>query len=151
MPAVTRAGWPELDGDVRELEVMIDVPRGSFIKRDDDGRVDYVSPLPCPFNYGSVPGTLSGDGDRLDALVLGARLARGARGVVPVVGFVEVLDAGQRDPKYICARRPLSLRDKLLVSGFFAAYAHLKSGLNRLRGTRGPTRYGGIIEFPRER
>ena len=130
-----------------ELEVVIEVPRGSFIKRDDHGRVDYVSPLPSPFNYGSVPGTRSGDGDRLDALVLGARLARGARVTVPVVGIVHFLDAGQSDPKYICARGPLRARDKLLVAAFFRSYAYLKGALNRLRGRRGPTRYGGLVEL----
>jgi inorganic pyrophosphatase len=60
-----------------ELDVVIEVPLGSFIKRRDDGRVDFVSPVPCPFNYGSVPDTLSGDGDRVDAVVLGPRLPRG--------------------------------------------------------------------------
>lgn len=127
-----------------ELEVMIEVPRGTFVKRDDHGKVDYVSPFPCPFNYGSVPGTVSGDGDRLDALVLGARLPRGSRVTLPVVGVVRFLDAGERDPKYICGARPLSRGERLLVAGFFGAYAHLKGGLNRLRGKRGETRYFGI-------
>ena len=40
---------------VPELEVVIEVPRGSFLKRGSTGRVDFVSPLPCPYNYGSVP------------------------------------------------------------------------------------------------
>jgi inorganic pyrophosphatase len=126
------------------IEVVIDVPRGSFIKRDDDGKIDYVSPLPCPFNYGSVPGTLSGDGDRVDALVLGPRLAAGSRVMVPIVGRVRFLDAGESDPKYICSTRPLRRRDRLLVAGFFAAYAYMKGALNLARGKRGPTRYRGI-------
>jgi inorganic pyrophosphatase len=62
-----------------ELEVVIEVPLGGFIKRRDDGGIDFVSLAPCPFKYGSVPDTRSGDGDRLDALVLGPRLARGTR------------------------------------------------------------------------
>jgi inorganic pyrophosphatase len=128
----------------RTLEVVIDVPRGSFIKRDDDGRVDYVSPLPCPFNYGSVPNTISGDGDRLDALVLGRRLPRGARVTLPVVGLVHFVDAGESDPKYICAASPLRTRDRLLVAGFFRSYAYLKGALNLLRRRQGVTRYGGI-------
>lgn len=127
-----------------ELEVMIEVPRGTFIKRDDAGHLDYVSPLPCPFNYGSVPGTVSGDGDRLDALVLGTRLPRGTRVTLPVVGVVRFIDAGEPDPKYVCGVRPLTPHERLLVAGFFGVYAHLKGGLNRLRGKRGETRYGGI-------
>ena len=38
-----------------EVEVVIEIPRGSFLKRGSTGHVDFVSPLPCPFNYGSVP------------------------------------------------------------------------------------------------
>jgi hypothetical protein len=37
-----------------EVEVLIEIPRGSFVKRGSTGHVDFVSPLPCPFNYGSV-------------------------------------------------------------------------------------------------
>ena len=37
------------------VEVVVEIPRGSFLKRGSSGRVDFVSPLPCPFNYGSVP------------------------------------------------------------------------------------------------
>lgn len=128
----------------RELEVVIDTPRGSIFKRADDGRIDYVSPLPCPFNYGSVPDTRADDGDRLDALVLGARLARGARVLLPVVGLVHFVDAGESDPKYVCAARPLGPLDVLLVSGFFSAYAPLKRALNFVRGKRGRTRYRGL-------
>jgi len=132
------------------LEVVIEVPRGSFVKRDDDGRVDYLSPLPSPFNYGSVPDTVSGDGDRVDAVVLGARLPQGARVKLPALGVVRFLDAGQSDPKYICGTGPLGRGDRLLVGGFFAAYAYLKGALNLLRGKRGPTRYDGIDDLPAE-
>jgi inorganic pyrophosphatase len=131
---------------VQELEVVIDVPRGSFIKRDDDGKVDYVSPLPCPFNYGSVPDTVSGDGDRLDALVMGPRLARGARVRVPVRALVRFTDAGEQDPKYVCSAAPLSAGDRATVTVFFATYAYLKTVLNAVRGKRGPTLYGGLHE-----
>jgi inorganic pyrophosphatase len=129
---------------VQELEVLIDVPRGSFIKRHDDGSVDYVSPLPCPFNYGSVPGTLSGDGDRLDAVVMGPRLAQGATVRVPVRAVVHFTDAGDSDPKYVCSPAPLSTRDRAVVTTFFRVYAYLKGALNLARGKRGVTRYGGM-------
>lgn len=127
-----------------ELEVVIEVPLGGFIKRRDDGSIDFVSPAPCPFNYGSVPDTRSGDGDRLDALVLGPRLSRGARVRRRVVGHVRFTDAGQEDPKIICAERPLSRADRARIIAFFAVYARAKGLLNRLRGKPGPTRYDGI-------
>jgi inorganic pyrophosphatase len=131
---------------VLELDVIIDVPRGSFIKRDDAGKVDYLSLLPCPFNYGSVPGTVSGDGDRLDALVLGPRLARGAQVRLPVRAKVDFVDAGDSDPKYVCSAEPLSAQDRLTVTTFFRAYAYLKGALNLARGKRGATRYQGLDE-----
>ena len=126
------------------LRVVIEVPRGGFVKRRDDGSIDFVSPLPCPFNYGSVPGTVSGDGDRLDALVLGPRLAAGVEVLVPVVARVDFVDAGASDPKYVCSRAPLGRIDALRVALFFRSYARLKGALNRLRGKRGPTAYRGM-------
>jgi inorganic pyrophosphatase len=127
-----------------DVEVVIEVPLGGFIKRRDDGSVDFVSPAPCPFNYGSVPGTRSGDGDRLDALVLGRRLARGTRVRTHVVGHVRFTDAGEDDPKLICSERPLSRIDRWRITVFFVVYARAKALINRLRGKTGPTRYGGI-------
>jgi len=62
-----------------EVEVVIEVPRWSFLKRGSSGAVDFVSPLPCPFNYGAVPTHLGLEGDLLDAVVLGPRLRLGAR------------------------------------------------------------------------
>ena len=33
-----------------QVEVVIEIPRGSFLKRGWDGSVDFISPFPCPFN-----------------------------------------------------------------------------------------------------
>lgn len=129
--------------------MVIEVPRGGFIKRTDAGSVDYVSPFRSPFNYGSVPGTRAGDGDRIDAVVLGPRRARGERLRVPVVALVSFVDAGAEDPKYICSASGLSSADRRKVVVFFRAYAHLKGLLNRLRQKPGPTRYGGLSLSPR--
>jgi inorganic pyrophosphatase len=127
-----------------ELEVVIEVPRGGFIKRTDAGSIDYVSPFPCPFNYGSVPDTRSGDGDRLDALVLGPRLPRGTRVRLKVVALVRFVDAGEQDPKYVCSALPPTLQEVATIVGFFKLYELLKGTLNRLRGKRGVTRYEGL-------
>ena len=126
------------------VDVEIDTPRFSFVKRDDAGAIDFVSPLPCPFNYGSVPGTRSGDGDRVDALVLGRRRARGLVRQIPVVAIAHFVDAGKSDPKWICAARPLDLAGHTQVDAFFRAYALAKRALNRARGKAGETRYDGI-------
>lgn len=123
---------------------MIEVPAWTFVKRTPNGEVDFVSPLPSPFNYGSVVGTISADGDPLDALVLGPRLALGDRVKTTAYAEVDFLDAGVRDPKRICGRRP-SIIDKARVIAFFRVYALAKRALYRVRGVqRGPTRYRGI-------
>lgn len=125
-------------------EVVIEVPAWTFVKRTPSGDVDFVSPLPSPFNYGSVVGTISADGDPLDALVLGPRLARGARVKTTAYAEVDFLDAGLRDPKRICGREPTAL-DRARVVAFFRVYALAKRALYRLRGgARGSTRYRGI-------
>ena len=127
-----------------EVEVVVDVPRGGFVKRGDDGEVDFVSPVPCPFNYGSVPGTRSADGDRLDALVLGPRVARGKTVHRRVVGVVRFVDAGLDDPKLVCASVPLTSADWERIDRFFRVYAAAKAVLNRLRGKRGRTALDGV-------
>ncbi|MCA9658161.1 MAG: inorganic diphosphatase, partial [Myxococcales bacterium] len=94
-----------------------------MIKRRSDGAIDFVSPLPCPFNYGSIPGFVAGDGDPLDAVVLGARLPAGAKVRRRVVGVVDFIDDGCEDPKVICAEGPLSPGQRRGVELFFAVYA----------------------------
>ena len=129
----------------QRLTVVIDVPRGSFLKRNDDGLIDFVSPLPCPFNYGHVPGTVADDGEAFDALILGPRLPLGSRSTVAVRGRVDFVDSGKPDPKWICGRSPLSVLERLQVEIFFRVYAAAKRLINRLRGKSGPTRYLGWL------
>jgi len=125
--------------------VVIDVPRGGFIKRNDDGAIDFVSPIPSPFNYGHLPGTLAADGDALDAVVLGPRLPRGTRATVAVRGTIGFVDAGVADPKRICSDRPIAPGERRRVEGFFRRYAVVKRLINRVRGERGQTRYLGWL------
>lgn len=130
---------------MERLTVVIDVPRGSFIKRHDDGAFDFVSPIPCPFNYGHVPGSLAEDGDAVDAVVLGPRRPFGSTARVATRACVDFVDAGKSDPKWVCADAPLSGFDRFQVVGFFRCYAVAKGLINRVRGKRGPTRYRGWL------
>lgn len=125
--------------------VMIEYPRGSFVKRRSDGRVDFVSPLPCPYNYGHVPGVMSGDGDPLDAVVLGRALPAGARVELPVVAIVGFVDAGQDDPKVIFSALPLSAAQRRGLALFFRVYALAKRALAASRGLQGATRFDGFL------
>jgi inorganic pyrophosphatase len=129
--------------------VLVESPRWSVVKRRADGGVDFISPLPCPYNYGCIPGLSSGDGDPLDVVVLGPRLRRGERLRVPVVGVIGFLDAGCADPKVICSARPLSPVDRAGLETFFRVYALFKRVLHRVRGRRsGATRYlGWLADF----
>ncbi|MGZ5027747.1 MAG: inorganic diphosphatase, partial [Methylobacter sp.] len=69
--------------DVPTVEVIIEIPRGSFMKRGSSGELDFISPLPCPFNYGSVPAFIGLDSDLLDAVVLGPYLPLGTKLTIP--------------------------------------------------------------------
>jgi inorganic pyrophosphatase len=120
-------------GDPPKLQVQIEIPRGSFLKRGSTGHIDFISPLPCPFNYGSVPQYLGLEGDLLDAVVLGPRLPRGSRVLVKAWGAVTLTDRGMTDDKLICSHHPLQARQRRNVLRFFHIYAKCKGLLNLLR------------------
>lgn len=119
--------------------MVVEAPRFSFAKPTPTGGIDFVSPLPCPFNYGCVPTLPSGDGDALDAVLLGPRRSAGTRLEVPVRGVVRFDDAGQVDDKLICALHRPNPSEWALVRWFFRVYGPAKRGINRWRGRSGST------------
>jgi len=129
----------EMPGIGATVDIVIEIPRGSRIKRRRDGTVEYASPWPVPFDYGSVPATRSDDGDPLDAIVLGGPRPVGTRLSVPVRAVVPFVDAGHRDPKLVCSEHPLTEADERLVRRFFWWFARLKRMVNAWRGAGGPT------------
>jgi inorganic pyrophosphatase len=129
-----------------ELDVVIEVPRGSFLKRGSTGHVDFVSPLPCPFNYGSVPRYVGLEGDLLDALVLGPRLPLGTQIRVKAWGAVILTDRGMSDDKLICSDHPISQSERLKVLRFFRFYAKCKGLLNVWRRRPGRNACEGWCE-----
>ena len=110
--------------------MVIEVPRGSFLKRGSTGTLDFISPLPCPFNYGSVPAYIGQEGDLLDAIVLGPRLRSGTRVTVKAWGAVMLMDRGMTDDKLVCADEPVSPSGRRNVLRFFHFYAMCKGLLN---------------------
>jgi inorganic pyrophosphatase len=126
-------------------EVTIEYPRWSMVKRRSDGSLDFVAPLPCPYNYGSISGRRSGDGDLLDAVVLGPRLPAGTRRSLPAHGVVGFLDLGVHDPKVICSAAPMTARERAGLELFFRSYAGFKRALAFARGRHEPTRYLGWL------
>ena len=125
------------------------MPRGSFLKRGSSGRIDFVSPLPCPFNYGAVPGLLGLEGDLLDALVLGPRLPLGTRLQVRAWGAVTLMDRGLIDDKLVCSAEPVTARQRAQVLRFFRFYARCKALLNAVRRRPGRNACEGWIDADR--
>ena len=129
-----------------EVEVVIEIPKGSFLKRGSAGHVDFISPLPCPFNYGAVPNLLGLEGDLLDAVVLGPRLPLGARVRVRAWGAVTLTDRGMSDDKLICSTSPIGPREQRRMVQFFRLYARCKGLLNWWRGRPGRNGCDGWID-----
>lgn len=141
----TRAFGVELPPErlPRTLDFIIEIPKGGLVKRAQDGHIEFISPLPCPFNYGSVPGWAGADGDPADVIVLGPRRARGSTGTLPVFGRARLRDRGLDDPKWVCAETRPSDEELLLVDRFFAVYALAKLAWQRRNGEKVETRYAG--------
>lgn len=125
------------------VRVVVEVPRGSHVKRAADGRIDFLSPVACPFNYGSVPDLPSADGEPADAVVLGPALPLGHDATWPVHAVVRFVDAGLPDDKLICGSAPPTPADERAIRRFFNRYAAVKQAFARLR-RRGPTRFLGL-------
>lgn len=116
------------------VEVVIEIPRWTFLKRGSTGHVDFVSPLPCPYNYGSVPDRVGLEGDLLDAVVLGPRLPRGTRLRLPAYGAVGMAERGLYDDKLVCGSSEPSSGARTRIVTFFHVYSAMKRFLNLLRG-----------------
>jgi inorganic pyrophosphatase len=119
---------------------ILEVPRGSRVKRHPDGRLQYVSPLASPFDYGFAPDVPHApDGDPQDVLLVGRPHPLGVRVPVRIVGVVELLDAGLRDDKWIAVpadeERPRDLEAR--VRSFFVRYRRMKNLLASARRRRG--------------
>jgi len=146
----------ETDGAARSgwigplaVDVIVEIPRGSFLKRGSTGQVDFVSPLPCPFNYGSVPNYIGLEGDLLDAVVLGPRLPAGTVVRTLAWGAVTLTDRGMSDDKLVCSAVPLLAGQREDVLRFFRFYARCKGWLNRWRRRPGRNECDGWIEAQR--
>ena len=135
-----------------EVLLAVEIPAGSFTKYEigeEDGLV-YVDrfqsmPVAYPANYGSMPRTLAGDNDPLDALVLTREpLHPGVLVRFRPIGVLRMLDDGEHDEKIIgvptdkvdptcagirdIADLPAIERDR--IEAFFRVYKDLPKGRN---------------------
>ncbi|GHH56465.1 inorganic diphosphatase [[Pseudomonas] boreopolis] len=140
-----------------EANLAVEIPAGSFTKYEinEEGLV-YVDrfqsmPVAYPANYGSMPRTLAGDGDPLDALVLTREpLHPGVLIRFRPIGVLRMIDKGERDEKIVgvptdkvdptyAGIRDLSDLPKVerdRIEAFFRVYKDLPEGRNpvELRG-----------------
>ncbi|MHC1480206.1 inorganic diphosphatase [Frateuria aurantia] len=108
-----------------EINVIIEIPKDSEpVKYEVDKAsgalfVDRVlsTPMRYPCNYGYIPGTLGGDGDPLDALVvLPLPLVHGSVIRCHPIGVLKMTDESGADEKLLVVP----------VAKLFADYAHIK-------------------------
>lgn len=102
------------------INVVIEIPSGTNLKyevskesgqmelEERDGAPRQIHYLPYPSNYGFIPQTIlslesGGDGDPLDALVLGPAIEQGEVVECRLIGVLKLLDSGEQDDKLIAA------------------------------------------------
>ena len=104
------------------VNVVIEIPKNTNEKWEVsklDGSLEHeffmgepriINYLPYPMNYGMIPRTvmplqLGGDGDPVDAIVLGDALPRGEVVEAKVLGLIKMNDMGEVDDKVITVNK----------------------------------------------
>ena len=137
-----------------EVLLTVEIPAGSFTKYEinEDGLVfvDRFQSMPVayPANYGSMPRTLAGDGDPLDALVLTREpLHPGVLIKFRPIGVLRMADDGEGDQKIIGVPTDkidptyagirdlgdLPLIERQRIEAFFRVYKDLPAGRNPVK------------------
>jgi inorganic pyrophosphatase len=157
--------------DTAELNVIIETPKGSrnkFTFDAEKGLFKLSGVLPAgavfPFDFGFLPGTLGGDGDPLDVLVLMDESAF-AGCLVPsrLIGVIEALQterdgettrndrliavaANSRDHQHL--RSLEDLNENLLeeIEHFFVSYNEIKGKKFHPLGRFGPERAHSLVK-----
>ena len=132
-----------------EALLVVEIPAGGAIKYElgEQGelRVDRFLSMPVayPANYGSLPRTLAGDGDALDALVLTRfPIQPGAVVRFRPLGVLRMRDRGQADEKIVGvpvdavdptyaavgSLQDLPVMERQRIEAFFRTYKQLPDG-----------------------
>jgi inorganic pyrophosphatase len=154
-----------------EVNAVIEIPRGLTNKYEYDKELhvfrldrNLYSPVHYPGDYGFIPSTLSDDGDPLDVLVLvDAPSFTGCVMTVRPIGFLEMMDQGQRDEKVLAVgiNNPIyqNVRDyeelysHILreIEHFFSIYKELESKSTTVVGWQAAGKAREIVTECQER
>nr|WP_059390679.1 inorganic diphosphatase [Pseudomonas toyotomiensis] len=136
-----------------EVHMAVEIPAGSITKYEinEEGLVfvDRFQSMPVayPANYGSLPRTLGGDGDPLDALVLTREaLHPGVLIKLRPVAVLRMIDGGEADEKIIGVPSSdvdptydkildvddLPLIERQRIEAFFSVYKQLPEGRKKV-------------------
>ena len=142
-----------------EINVIIEIPKGSFNKYEIDKKTGLIaldranySASPYPFDYGFAPQTLWDDDDALDVVVLTTfPLHPGILVRVRPVAVMEMIDDGDSDYKIIGVpvddKRWEDVKDLADVNShalkeyqhFFETYKQLNGSVVEIHGYKGRT------------
>jgi inorganic pyrophosphatase len=148
------------------INVLIEIPAGSKNKYEYDkelqafalDRVLFAS-VQYPFDYGFIPNTLGDDGDPLDGLVIMDQPTfPGCVIAARPVGFLEMVDGGDRDEKILCvpAADPRYADVKSLkdiphhrleeIAEFFRTYKNLERKVTEILGWQDVDQVAPLVE-----
>lgn len=161
MGPATKAMAPNPPQRIRELfeqvssglVMEVEQVRGTFVRKDERGERNYVSPIPLPFHYGFCPDQMAPDGSGLDLLLLdGVPCAVGDHIGVQVVAVADFQDGLDWDPKLIVRRqgstRGLRRPEWALLSIGLRILAGLKASRIFAGQRRSPAQCLGLYSAP---
>ncbi|MGH2498988.1 MAG: inorganic diphosphatase [Candidatus Limnocylindria bacterium] len=155
----------------RSVDVVVEIPRGSRAKYEMDHRTGRIrldrvlySSVHYPADYGYIEGTLAGDGDPLDVLVVVEEPTfPGCLVEARPIGTLITTDKQGEDQKILAvplgdprlsrirALRELAPHWLREIETFFATYKMLERDVAQLDGWRGPNTAWRLIEEARAR
>jgi inorganic pyrophosphatase len=147
-------------GELEAFNVVVEIPQGSQDKYEYDEELDVVKldrvlygSQRFPANYGFIPQTRAEDGDHTDVVLLTTNpLIPGTIAEARAIGFMEMIDAGDKDNKIIAVpvkdprfKDILALEDlpehKLAeIRNFFETYKVLQGKQVEVKGFMGKDR-----------
>jgi len=104
--------------------VVVETSKWSFTKLEYTGdgyKRSLTSPIPTPFNYGFIEGTLGEDGMPLDVVILGEKLSTGSKLDLSIIGKVGFIDDSKKDDKFIATLD--GERHEMAIRIFFTVYS----------------------------